>query len=204
VDTLSEARKVLVTESNATLATVAKDVKIQIFFNPAKVAGYRLLGYENRMLEKEDFANDKKDAGEIGAGHAVTALYELVPAGQEVPGRSGSVDNFFIGRAVPAKRSEALFRLRLRYKQPEGDTSILMETDVTDAGLGFGEADRDFQWAVAVAEFGMLLTGSKQKGGASWDAVIEIAESAKGDDPHGYRAAFVEMAKSAKRLAAVQ
>ncbi|MEM8882440.1 MAG: von Willebrand factor type A domain-containing protein [Planctomycetota bacterium] len=204
IDSISEARKVLVKEMNGTLATVAKDVKIQVFFNPAKVAGYRLIGYENRLLAKEDFDDDKKDAGEIGAGHAVTALYEIVPAGTPVPDRKRNEENPFIARVVPAEKSEAMFRLRLRYKPPAGGASVLLEQDVKDTDAAFDKADPDLRWAAAVSQFGMLLTGSKHKGNATWDALIELAESAKGEDPHGYRAGFIKMAKAAKRLSAVQ
>jgi Ca-activated chloride channel family protein len=202
IDTLQEARKVLVQEASSTLVTIAKDVKIQVFFNPARVAGYRLIGYENRILAKEDFNDDKKDAGEIGAGHAVTALYELVPAGLAMPG-PGVDPNPFVrsGPAAPATSSRALFRLRLRYKQPDGDTSTLLERDVHDSGRAFAQADRELQWAAAVAAFGMLLRDSPHKGDATWDSVIEIAGAAVGVDPDGYRREFLALAKRAKRLA---
>jgi len=200
VDTIAEARKVLVHEMSGTLVTIAKDVKIQVFFNPARVAGYRLIGYENRMLSKKDFNDDKKDAGEIGAGHTVTALYEIIPAGAEVPGAKAD-DNPFVRRAVAAGESEALFRLRLRYKLPEATKSVLMERDVFDKG---GEASAEFRWAAAVAQFGMLLRNSPHKGETTWDAMIELAKGAKGADPHGYRTGFLEMANAAKRLSAVQ
>ncbi len=221
VDSLSEARKVLVEEMAGTLVTIAKDVKIQVEFNPAKVAGYRLIGYENRTLAAEDFNNDKKDAGEIGAGHTVTALYEIVPAGQKVD--AADVDALKYGTPAestsnvePKEKEEGaddkkydknaasdeLLTLKIRYKQPDGDKSTKLEFPVADAGEDFGKATADFKFASAVASFGMLLRNSQYKGNATYAAVAEIAQSTAGDrDPHGYRKEFVEMVKRAKELA---
>jgi len=202
IDGITEARKVLVEQMGGTLVTIAKDVKIQIEFNPARVAAYRLIGYENRMLAAEDFNDDKKDAGEIGAGHTVTALYEVVPAGAKVD--VPSVDP--LKYQTPARPSddesvsqEAL-TLKLRYKAPDGDTSKLLEFPVVDSGSAFGKASPDFQFAASVASFGMLLRGSEHRGDATYDAVLEIATAAKGPDVHGYRAEFLKMVRRAKGL----
>ncbi len=202
IDRINEARKVLVEQMSGTLVAIAKDVKIQVEFNPAQVAAYRLIGYENRILAAEDFNDDKKDAGEIGAGHTVTALYEVVPAGQtvDVP----TVDP--LRYQVPARpRDEEsargeLLTLKLRYKAPDGDTSSLLEFPLVDQGKPFGAASPDFQFAAAVASFGMLLRDSQHKGLATYDAVLEIAESARGPDVHGYRTELLEMARRAQSL----
>jgi len=139
------------------LVTIAKDVKIQIEFNPAKVAGYRLIGYENRMLRKEDFNDDKKDAGEIGAGHTVTALYEIVPAGKPGPATGGDEMRYpGPGKLTEAARTGGGLTLQLRYKAPDGDKSKLLTFPIKDVGNKFSAADKDFQFAAAVASFGMM------------------------------------------------
>ncbi|MDQ1258023.1 MAG: Ca-activated chloride channel, partial [Candidatus Hydrogenedentes bacterium] len=199
IDTLQEAQKVLVEQMSGTLVTIAKDVKIQVEFNPAQVAAYRLIGYENRMLAKEDFNDDTKDAGEIGAGHAVTALYELVPAGTEMP--TPAVDPLKY-QTVPAPAPEAqlsseLFTLKLRYKEPEGDTSKLLSFPVTDTDM---ETDADFRFAAAVASFGMLLRNSEHAGTATFDSVIGLAREGLGEDAHGYRSEFIGLAQKAREL----
>jgi Ca-activated chloride channel family protein len=219
IDTDREARKVLVEEMTGTLVTIAKDVKIQIEFNPVHVAGYRLIGYENRVLAAEDFNNDKKDAGEIGAGHTVTALYEIIPAGQEVP--STPIDDLkYAPGAEPLQRSappaedspaktpsdadaaNELLTLKIRYKAPDGDVSSKLEFPIVDAGGSFAQASEDLQFAAAVAGFGMLLRDSQYKGNASFAGMAEIAAAAsKTHDPHGYRREFVELAKRAGELA---
>jgi Ca-activated chloride channel family protein len=205
IDDLKEARKVLVEEMSGTLVTIAKDVKIQIEFNPAKVASYRLIGYENRMLRKEDFNNDKIDAGEIGAGHCVTALYEIAPATGQTkapttrPAASPEIDPLKYQKHELINSPE-LLTLKLRYKQPDGDTSKLIQTAVTDGGLSYGKASVDFKFAAAVAEYGMILRNSPNKGSASLDAVLELADEGKGKDEKGYRAGFVELARKTKAL----
>jgi Ca-activated chloride channel family protein len=213
VDARKEARKVLVEEMAGTLVTIAKDVKIQVEFNPAKVAGYRLIGYENRVLAAEDFNDDKKDAGEIGAGHMVTALYEIVPAGKAVA--AGGVDE--LKYAAPAESadtsdadekraydegeaSDELLTLKIRYKAPDGEKSKKLEFPITDNGQSFAKASDDFKFASSVASFGMLLRGSEFKGNATYAAVAEIAKAAGERDPQGYRAEFVEMVGRAKEL----
>jgi Ca-activated chloride channel family protein len=209
LDSLDEARKVLVQQMNGTLVTIAKDVKIQVEFNPAKVASYRLVGYEKRMLRKEDFNNDKIDAGEIGAGHTVTALYEVVPAGSGAnPAASVSpVDALkYSVQAKPAPTSEAptssneMLTVKLRHKLPEGDKSELVERAVVDNGEKFERASGDFKFAAAVAEFGMLLRDSEHKGNGTMGAVMEWAQEGKGSDPHGYRAGFIELVRKAQKL----
>jgi Ca-activated chloride channel family protein len=199
IDSLSEARKVLVSEAGGTLVTIAKDVKIQVEFNPKRVAAYRLIGYENRLLRAEDFADDRKDAGEIGAGHTVTALYEVVPAG--VPVALPGVDPLRYQQPQvlsPAAASGELLTVKLRYKEPDGDTSRLVSTPVT--GSGEGRGSERVRFAAAVAAFGMLLRDSEHKGTAGWPLVLELARGALGPDREGYRAQFLELAAAAERL----
>lgn len=213
IDSLSEARKSLAEQLNGTLVTIAKDVKIQIEFNPAVIHSYRLMGYENRMLAKEDFNDDKKDAGEIGAGHTVTALYELVPVGAPEE-RVTTVDELkYQQRAevplpvppatpVPAANpSGETMTVKLRWKAPDADQSQLMEVPVKDAGGNIAAASQDTRWAVAVAGFASLLNDSRFPG-LSWDRVRELAKAAKGEDPNGYRGEFLQLldkAESVKR-----
>lgn len=199
VDSLDEARKVFVEQLSGTLVTIAKDVKIQVEFNPAHAAAYRLIGYENRLLRKEDFNDDTKDAGEIGAGHTVTALYEIVPPGKEVklPGVD-SLKYQSSPAAAPADASSELLTVKLRYKLPEGETSQLIEVPVTDGGRRCAQASADFKFASAVAGFGMILRGSEHRGTATLDAVQELAEEGKGRDANGYRAEFLQLIRQAK------
>lgn len=206
IDSLSEGRKVLVDQMDATLFTIAKDVKIQVEFNPARVAGYRLIGYENRLLAREDFNDDKKDAGEIGAGHTVTALYEIIPAGQELPGRP-SVDPLKYQKpqvttttATPASSRE-LLTVKLRYKAPDGDKSQLLEVPLMAEDIpAFDQASADFQFAAAVAAFGMKLRGSPASGELSWADMQNIVRRSLGDDPGSYRAEFLTLIEKAARL----
>jgi Ca-activated chloride channel family protein len=200
IDTIEEARKVLVKEAGATLVTVAKDVKLQIELNPATVAGYRLIGYENRLMRDEDFNDDKKDAGDIGAGHSVTALYEIVPAGVEVPG--GKVDQLKYqtkGQVTNANASE-LMTVKVRYKAPDGAQSKLLSQPVKADKAELAKTSNDFRWAAAVAGFGMMLRDSKDRGNLSWAQVTSLAEGAKGTDVEGYRRQMIEMVKRAARL----
>ena len=205
LDSLDEARKVLVQQMNGTLVTIAKDVKIQVEFNPAQVASYRLIGYEKRMLRKEDFNNDKVDAGEIGAGHTVTALYEVVPAGV-TPNPATSVppvDPLKYSGEKPASNpqsSNEMLTVKLRHKTPDGDKSELIEQPVMDYGTRFDKASDDFKFAASVAQFGMILRDSEYKGNASLEAVLEWAEGAKGNDSNGYRAGFIELVRKARTL----
>lgn len=200
IDTLEEGRKVLVKQMSGTLVTIAKDVKIQIEFNPTQASAYRLIGYENRLLAKEDFNNDAKDAGDIGAGHSVTALYEVIPA--EIPATSG-VDPLKYQRSprlTKAAESDELLTLKLRYKEPDSDTSELIEKTVADPGRGYQRASDDFRFAAAVAEFGMLLCDSPQKGEASFKSVRALAKESLGTDAEGYREQFLELVETAAKI----
>jgi Ca-activated chloride channel family protein len=204
IDSISEGRKVLVEQMGSTLFTIAKDVKIQVEFNPARVAGYRLIGYENRLLAKEDFNDDKKDAGEIGAGHTVTALYEIIPAGQPIP-NSPSVDSLKYQHpeqdADAASTSNELLTVKLRYKAPDGDKSKLMEIPLkADDIPSFDAAPEDFRFASAVAAFGMKLRGSPDAGKISWPEIQDIARGALGNDPGSYRAEFLTLVEKAKAI----
>ncbi len=199
IDSAEEAHRVLVRQIGSTLVTIAKDVKIQVDFNPAKVAAYRLIGYEDRLMAEKDFANDAKDAGEIGAGHHVTALYELVPAGKELPVASVEASKFVEPARVKGDSSDS-FMVRLRYKQPEGDESTLIERGVVDRGLDYSQASLDFKLASAVAGFGMLLRNSPYKGDLSYAAVIELATPTVAHDPLGYRREFIELVQKAKQI----
>ena len=202
IDNLNEGRKVLVEQMSGTLVTIAKDVKIQIEFNPAQVNSYRLIGYENRLLAKEDFNNDKKDAGEIGAGHTVTALYEVVPAGavDETP-RVDPLKYQKPAKPAAASGSDELLTLKLRYKQPDGDTSRLLSTPIKDSDKSYNRASTDFKFAAAVVEFGMLLRHSPYKGEATFNSVWEHTRANLGNDPEGYRAEFLTLVETAQRLA---
>jgi Ca-activated chloride channel family protein len=254
IDSVREAKKVLVEQLTGSTITIAKDVKIQIEFNPAQIAAYRLLGYENRVLAAQDFNNDKKDAGEIGAGHTVTALYELVPVGtlekqepQQQPGTdplkyqgqgvrdqkpSQPVGGFaggfgggegggmpggfggggFGGSVAPANNghqpteaaiaSGELLTLKLRYKQPDADTSQLLEFPLKDRGGSFNSASSDFQFAAAVASFGMVLRQSQYRGTSNLAAVEEISSGSMGPDSGGYRAEFIDLVRKAQSLGA--
>jgi Ca-activated chloride channel family protein len=200
IDSEAEARKVLALQMQGTLVTIAKDVKLQVEFNPATVAAYRLVGYENRRLADRDFNDDTKDAGDIGAGHAVTALYELVPAGIESPLARAAVDplkyqepgsrgNALRGaaegdaRLADAAHSGELLTLKLRYQPPAGGPSTLLTFPLTDSGQRFASASADLQFASAVGTFGMLLRGSKHKGNASYAAVCAASSSSSSRQP---------------------
>ena len=198
VDNIMEGRKVFVEELQGTLFTIAKDVKIQVEFNPAEVAAYRLVGYENRALRNEDFNNDAIDGGELGAGHSVTALYEIIPVGvrgaSDVPG----VDPLRYQvqeRRVAGVRGE-LLTVKLRYQRPEGSASRLLEQAVRDDGRGERSMRDDFAFAAAVAEFGMLLRNSEFKGSSSVAHVLETARASRGEDRDGYRSEFVRMVRA--------
>jgi Ca-activated chloride channel family protein len=201
IDNFREAHKVFVREFGGTLFTVAKDVKIQVEFNPARVQAYRLLGYENRLLAKEDFADDRKDAGEMGAGHAVTALYEVVPVGAAPVALMGdSLTYQQVSLRPSASRSPELMTVRLRYKDPQGIRSRLLSTPVVDRGNA--QASTDMRFASAVAAFALVLRGSEHKGGASYAMVMALAQEARGEDVEGYRGEFISMVERARALSA--
>lgn len=179
LDTIDEGRRVLAEQAASTLQTIAKDVKVQIEFNPLQVASYRLIGYENRVLAAQDFADDTKDAGDVGAGHTVTALYEIVPAGTVTAGAPTETLRYQQGpRPSGAAESGELLTVKLRWKQPEGEVSTLRERPVRDTGLSYGQASGDFKFAAAVAGFGMILRNSPHKGNATLDAIHELAGEA--------------------------
>ncbi len=198
VDSLAEARKVLVSEMGATLFTIAKDVKLQIEFNPARVAAYRLIGYENRILRKEDFNNDAKDAGDIGAGHSVTALYELVPPGADAV--TSRVDPLKYQSTHVTTSSPEMLTLKLRYKEPESETSKLLTYTISDSHADVIAASNNLRFASAVAEFGMLLRNSKHKGDATYDEARQLAQKSLGRDYEGYRRDFLTMIDDAERV----
>jgi Ca-activated chloride channel homolog len=198
LDSVNEARKVLVKEAGGTLETIAKDVKIQVEFNPREVAAYRLIGYENRLLNHEDFNDDKKDAGEIGAGHSVTALYEIVPAGVKVD--AASVDPLKYQRETGNARAAAsgeLLTVKVRYKAPDGETSKLLSRVLMNRPSGM---TANVGFASAVAEFGMLLRGSPSLGDASLESVTARARTFRGDDEEGYRGEFIHLVERAASL----
>ncbi|CAN5873567.1 hypothetical protein BH11VER1_BH11VER1_30290 [soil metagenome] len=210
IDSLSESRKVLVEQMGATLVTIAKDVKIQVEFNPTQVQAYRLLGYENRVMAKEDFNNDRKDAGEIGAGHTVTALYEVVPANIKFPDGKPVVDDLKyanklalpapVAADAPVASSTETMTVKLRYKKIDEDKSLLLEVPFTDKGKKLAEAPRDFQFATSLAGFGMLLRDSQHSGELTWDMVRKLAISGKGEDELGYRGEFIQLIEKARGL----
>ncbi len=202
IDSEAEAKKVLVSEAGATLVTIAKDVKIQVEWNPRRVAGYRLVGYENRLLRAEDFDDDRKDAGEIGAGHTVTALYEVVPAGLPLDAKGAGPLKYQQPPALsPAATSDELLTLKLRYKEPEGDVSRLLTSTVASSQETARGSER-LRFAAAVAAFGLLLRESDHRGRATWPMVLELARSGQGDDREGYRTEFVKLASRAAELQA--
>ncbi len=203
IDNIQEARKVLVGEFGGTLFTIAKDVKFQIEFNPARIKSYRLIGYENRLLNDEDFNDDKKDAGEMGAGHTVTALYELVPVDADTGIPSIDPLKYQPERNRNKKTintSEELLSIKLRYKQPDGIRSTLMEKAFAGPLVDFDKASKNLRFSAAVAGFGMILRDSEFIGDYSIDNIIEIALSSKGDDEEGYRSEFIRLAKTARDM----
>ncbi len=202
IDSLAEARKALVEQAGGTLVTIAKDVKIQVEFNPQQVAAYRLIGYENRLLAKEDFNNDKVDAGEIGAGHTVTALYEIVPVGAPLPDSTAAVDALKYQRpaAVVMNDRTELLTVKIRYKEPAGDVSSKLEFPLVDAGGRFADASPDFKFATAVAGFGMTLRDSPHKGRLTLAQVTEWGRAGLGQDAGGYRAEFLSLVDAAGAL----
>ncbi len=206
IDNLQEARKVLVREFGGTLFTIAKDVKFQIEFNPEKVASYRLIGYENRLLNNEDFNDDKKDAGEMGSGHNVTALYELVPAGSDesLP----SVDPLKYQRSESVKHTEnnptdEYLTIKIRYKKPDGNSSILLEKPVKGHINEIDEASDNLKFAAAVSEFGMILRNSEFKGSATLESASKLARSARGEDEDGYRSELIRLINTVKDMKVV-
>lgn len=204
IDNLTEAKKVLVNEFGGTLFTIAKDVKLQVEFNPEKVKAYRLIGYENRMLASEDFNNDKKDAGDLGSGHTVTALYEIIPAGVE--SEFYKIDELKYQKAEISKNetyASELLTVKFRYKKPDGIKSKLIVHPVLDNQVALQNTSDNFRWAASVAAFGMLLRDSEYTNKYSYDKAIQLAEGARGKDAEGYRIEFINMAKAFGSIASV-
>lgn len=200
IDNLQEANRVLVNEFGATLHTVAKDVKLQVEFNPAQVQAYRLIGYESRLLNDEDFNNDAKDAGEIGAGHTVTAFYEVIPVGvkSDFAGKVDDLKYQNVEKSVPVSGSKELLTVKLRYKQPNGNHSKKIEAVLIDSKTN--NISADFRFASAVAMFGQLLRDSDYKGSATYDKVISLAKTGLDNDLQGYRREFVRLVETVKGL----
>jgi len=201
IDNLLEAKKVFIDDMRGTLFTIAKDVKLQIEFNPAKVKAYRLIGYENRMLKKEDFDDDTKDAGELGAGHTVTALYEIIPFGskEEIPG----IDDlkYQTTKIDPkAFKSKELLTLKLRYKRPDGTKSKLIESALEDKPIELARTSANFKFSAAVAGFGMLLRDSAFMGNTTYESILKLAQDGRGPDRHGYRAEFIKLVEMSRLL----
>ena len=202
IDNIQEARKILVREFGGTLFNIAQDVKLQVEFNPAHVKAYRLIGYENRTLQNEDFNNDQKDAGELGSDHTVTALYEIIPAESEeaIP----SVDPLKYQKQTKkqmANDSDELFNLKLRYKAPRGSTSQLITHPVKNQPVRLDETSDNFRFSAAVAGFSMLLRDSEHRGNLTYDAVARLARGAQGEDREGYRQEFIRMVESCNLMA---
>ena len=211
IDSIQEARRVFVQELGGTLAVLAKDVKIQVEFNPARVAGYRLIGYENRALRDEEFNDDTRNAGELGAGHSVTALYEIVPVGVRTATEIPDSDPLRYQTSAPATGpfADELLVVKLRYKPSTGpgqfaDESVRLEEVVRDRVEALEDESDDLRFAVAVAEFGMLLRGSAYRGDASWAHARELARAARGTDADGYRAELVRLIETAETIAGAQ
>ncbi len=202
IDNLQEAQKTLVSEFGGTLFTIAKDVKFQIEFNPSKILAYRLIGYENRLLNDEDFNDDSKDAGEIGAGHTVTALYELIPVGAEDSNKwVKPVDKLkYQDKRNTIVSSNEWLTLKLRYKLPDSSKSQLIEKAVQSNVNSFTNASNDLRFAASVAGFGMLLRNSKYKGNMTYDYAQDIGKNARGNDEDGFKAEMVRLIKTAKLL----
>lgn len=200
IDSENEARKALGQQVAGTLFTIAKDVKIQVEFNPALVAGYRLIGYENRLLADRDFNDDKKDAGEIGAGHSVTALYEVVPAGEKV--ENPGVDELKYSKTERSvtKFDRELMTVKLRYKEPNADESKLLSVGVLDKNNSIEAASENLRFASAVAEFGLILRDSRYKGTADFGNINNLLRNSVGDDLKNYRGEFVELVAKAQKL----
>ena len=199
IDNLSESKKVLINEFGSTLFTVAKDVKLQVEFNPTKVAAYRLIGYENRLLNNEDFKDDQKDAGEMGAGHTVTALYEVILKGTKSEFVKKRDDLKYVTNGITQVSNEIL-TVKMRYKETSENKSKELSVSLTDKLISIENASLDFKFAAAVAEFGLLMRDSEFKQQASFDNLIGLARAGKGKDNFGYRAEFISIAENAKLL----
>jgi len=205
IDNILEAKKVLVTEMGGTMHTIAKDVKIQVEFNPNKIASYKLIGFENRLLNAEDFNDDTKDAGELGAGHTVTALYEVVLKGSEAD--VAAVDPLRYQKNKPVEviktKSNEVLTVKFRYKTPKGKKSKLIVKHLSDKAVPLKASSDNFKFSAAVAEFGLLLRNSKYKAQSSYNQVIQLAKKSKGVDENGYRAEFIRLVEMSEMQASV-
>ena len=204
IDGLSEAKKVLVSEFGGTLFTIAKDVKLQVEFNPERVQGYRLIGYENRLLNKEDFNDDKKDAGELGSGHTVTALYEVIPVGVKSSFLKEVDALKYQSQKTTAAGSPELMTVKFRFKTPDSNKSKLMEHPIMDEQTPFEKSSENIRFAAAVAQFGMLLRDSEFKGTSTYGSIVKIASGAKGKDEEGYRKEFIRLVKKAALIKGIE
>jgi Ca-activated chloride channel family protein len=201
IDNIREAQKVFVTQLRATLFTIAKDVKIQVEFNPVKVKAYRLIGYENRVLAAEDFNDDRIDAGELGAGHTVTALYEIIPSGSTQGVRKTDALKYQENKIkAEASTSNEIMTIKFRYKPPREEISKLIKSFIIDEDLTFQEASENFRFSAAVAGLGMLLRDSQFKGDLTYKKIVSIAKNAKGEDAFGYRSEFINLVETCDLL----
>ncbi len=198
IDNLNEAKKMLVSEMGGTFLTIAKDVKIQVEFNPEFVESYRLIGYENRKLQNRDFDDDTKDAGELGAGHSVTALYEIVPKGMAA---TSSAQNLRYQENISKQiGNQEWAYVKFRYKKPDGDKSTLLTHTIKHSGRSFSDASGNYKFSAAVAGWGLLLRDSKFKGDATFKMVYDLADKSKGEDPYGYRTEFLSLIKKSENI----
>ena len=201
IDNIKEAKKVFVTQMRATLFTIARDVKIQVEFNPLKVKAYRLIGYENRVLADEEFNDDRIDAGELGAGHTVTALYEIIPSGSSQKVRKTDTLRYQENKVTAeASASSEIMTIKFRYKPPREEISKLIKTSVLDEDFTFQEASENFRFSAAVAGFGMLLRDSRFKGDLTYQKIISVARNSKGEDAGGYRSEFISLVETCDLL----
>ncbi|MCH5597240.1 YfbK domain-containing protein [Niabella ginsengisoli] len=203
IDNLSEARKVLISQFGGTMFTIAKDVKLQIEFNPAKVQGYRLIGYENRMLANEDFNDDKKDAGELGSGHTVTALYEIIPVGINAPELKIVDDLKYHNNKEAASgfaNSNEVMTVKFRYKKPDGDKSLLLQKVIAGSPVTFRNASENIHLAAGLAQFGMLLRNSEYKGTGGYELAQQIISQTSKTDKDGYRKELLELLKTVRKI----
>ena len=200
IDGFEEAKKVFVKEMRANMFTIAKDVKIQVEFNPKKVKAYRLIGYENRVMPNEDFNNDLKDAGELGAGHSVTALYEIIPVGSSQNVASIDPLKYQTTKLSDEALGDEIVSVKFRYKPLKSDKSVLITTPIKDKNQQIENTSENFQFSAAVAGFGLILRNSAHKGTANYKEVLALAKKSKGNDANGYRSEFIKLIETAELL----
>jgi Ca-activated chloride channel family protein len=200
IDNIKEAKKVFSTDMRANMFTIAKDVKIQIEFNPSQVKAYRLIGYENRLMNAEDFNDDKKDAGELGAGHTVTALYEIVPTNSEVSIKKHDALKYQKTEVTNTSDTNEMLTIKFRYKRPKEDKSILITKSIVDRGLELDSTSNNYKFSASVAGLGLLLRDSQYKGNVNYDMIKKLASRGKGNDFNGYRQEFIDMIETSTLL----